>query len=58
MAETQRQYLAVHVPHFHVCNGRRPNGAFLQKEAWVVNDWVIESVSRLIETDKKIDTDE
>lgn len=44
-----RGYIDSHVPHFHVCNGDRPGGYFLQGPAWQVRECTIDSVTRAIE---------
>lgn len=43
--EEIRSYLDTLVPHFHVCSGPRPGGHFLQSEAWMVHEMLIDSVA-------------
>jgi len=47
------RYISTLLPHFHVCNGERPHGHFLQEEAWEVNDWVQSHISRTADTFQK-----
>jgi hypothetical protein len=44
-----RDYLDVTAPHFHVCSGKRPGGAFLQKHAWQARETVMRSVTRTVD---------
>lgn len=42
-------YTDAAAPHFHVCNGPRPGGHFIQKEAWPVRIMVLDHVCRVTE---------
>lgn len=41
-------YVRTCIPHFHVCNGPRPGGHFIQKESSEVHDLVLEHVGRIV----------
>jgi len=47
---TYRSYLDVTTPHFHVCNRSEPDEGplFLQFEAWLVRELVMDHVGRLV----------
>lgn len=49
LRESTRSYLDVTAPHFHICNGKRPGGHFLQGPAWEVRETVLQSVCQCVE---------
>lgn len=46
--ETSGEYLEVKCVFYHICNGYRPGGYFLQKEAWQAVNIARDSTTRAV----------